>query len=142
MSGCQQKGLSDYTTPEATYSTYIEQAKTLRIVGDHRHYRRAIRCFTDKDWKWFEKNYDRIEVDKEKEIYDNLYKSKKMAYVFGRAVVAAGPSPDEEDYTIKEISDSKAEIKVKGYPNKIELVKSKRGWQIVGLFGIREKVSP
>lgn len=138
---CQQKGLSDYTTPQATYKTYVEQAKALRVVADHRNYRRAIRCFTKEDWKWYEKNYDKIKCDREEEIYKSLYKTKKYAYVFGRSVVLSGPSPDEEDCTFKEISSEEQELRVKGFPEKIKFVKTRRGWQIAGLFGVREKVS-
>jgi hypothetical protein len=141
FAGCQQKGLSDYSTPEATYKTYVMQAKALRVVADHRNYRRAIRCFTDNDRKWFEKNYDKIKIDKEEELYKSLYKTKKQAYVFGRSVVLLGPSPDEEHYTFKEISPEEVELQVKGYPKKIKLIKTRRDWQIVGLFNVREKVS-
>ncbi|MFC2061422.1 hypothetical protein ACFLUV_02820 [Elusimicrobiota bacterium] len=139
--GCQQKELSDYSSPESTYKTYVRQAKTLRVVCDHRHYRRAIRCFTDEDWKWYEKNYDKIEADKEEYVYENLYKSKKRAYVFGRSVVLVGPSPDEEEYEIETKTSDKAVLRVKGYPEEINMIKTSRGWQIVGLFGVREKVS-
>jgi major membrane immunogen (membrane-anchored lipoprotein) len=52
--GCKQAGLSDYSTPEGTYKTYLKQAKTLRVVADHRYYRRAIRCFTEENRDWFE----------------------------------------------------------------------------------------
>ncbi len=138
-SGCQQKGLSDYSTPLATYKTYIEQAKALRVVADHRNYRRAIRCFTNEDRKWFEKNYNDIEFEKE-EFYKNLYKSKKFAYVFGRTVVLSGPSPDEENYKIEKSSDS-VQLRIKGYSKEIKFIKTNRGWQMVGLFGVKEKVS-
>lgn len=138
---CEQKGLSDYTTPEATYKTYVEQAEALRVVADHRNYRRAIRCFTAEDWKWYEKNYDRIECDREEELYKTLYKTKKQAYVFGRTVVLLGPSPDEEEYVFKEISAEEQELQVKGYPEKIKFVKTGRNWQMIGLFGVREKIS-
>lgn len=141
ISGCQQKGLSDYSTPQDTYKTYLNQAKTLRVVADHRHYRRVIRCFTDEDWQWFEKNYDKIEFDKEEDVYNSLYKSKKIAYVFGRSVVLMGPSPEEEDYTFEEILPEEVRLKVNGYPEMIKFIKTKRGWQIVGLFGVREKIT-
>jgi hypothetical protein len=138
LSGCQQRGLADYSSPEATYNTYRDQVQTLRVVADHRHYRRAIRCFTKDDWKWFEKNYDKIKIEKEKHVYDNLYKSKKLAYVFGRSVALKGPSPDEEDFTFEKKSEDKVILRVKGYPEEIVFIKTKSGWQISGLFGIKK----
>ncbi len=138
-SGCKQRGLSDYSTPEATYKTYLEQAKALRIVGDQRNYRRAIRCFSDDDWKWFEKNYDNIKCEKE-ELYKDLFKSKKCAYVFGRAIVPAGPSPDQGEFEMEKTSDS-AVLTVKGYSEKIEFVKADRGWVMIGFFGIKKDKS-
>ncbi|MBN2406917.1 MAG: hypothetical protein JXJ19_04410 [Elusimicrobia bacterium] len=136
---CQQKNLANYSTPEATYRTYIEQAKTLRIVADQRNYRRAIRCFTDEDWKWFAKNFDRIQCDKEDFLYSRLYKTKKQAYVFGRSVVLFGPDPELTVYQFAEEGDNKAVLNVEGYPGTINFVKTKRGWRIVGLFGARDK---
>ncbi|MFH1414530.1 MAG: hypothetical protein ABIH89_00375 [Elusimicrobiota bacterium] len=139
--GCGQKNLWDYSTPEAMYKTYRDQAKVLRLVADDRNYRRAIRCFTEEAGKWFEKNYDKIEIEKE-EVYEKLYLSKKFAYVFGRGIVPAGPDPDQEVYEFSNITSDSAQLKVEGYEKNIELVKKGRNWQIVGLFGVNEKVSP
>jgi hypothetical protein len=141
LSGCKQKGLSDYTTPAATYKTYIEQAKALRIVADHRNYRRAIRCFTKEDRKWFENNYEKLEFEKEEEIYNVLYKTKRLAYVFGKAIVPIGPSPDEKEYNVDSKGETEVMLSVKGYPDPIKIIKEEKNWVLVGLFGIREKVS-
>jgi hypothetical protein len=138
--GCKQSGLADYNTPKSTYDTYRAQAIVLRVVADHRNYRRAIRCFSKEDRKWFENNFDKIEFEKE-EFYENLYKSKKLAYIFGTVVVSSGPLPDIEEFTIDQISPSEAAISVPGYPSKIKLVLAGNKWRISGLFGIRKKVS-
>jgi len=139
--GCHQKGLSSYQSPQDTYRTYARQSETLRVVADHRHFRRIIRCFTKADRKWFNKNFDSIKFDREEYVYENLYKTKKKAYVFGRAVVGLGPSPDEKEYTFTEINPDEAELTVKGYAKKIKFIKEGDEWKIVGLFGAREKVS-
>ena len=138
LTACQQRGLYDYSTPESTYRTYIEQARTLRIVADHRHYRRAIRCFTDSDRRWFEKNFDKIPIEREDHLYSDLYRTKQQAYVFGRAVVAAGPDPDEEKLVFTEVSPDVTELEVEGYERTIKFVRTGRGWLIKGLFGLRQ----
>lgn len=140
ISGCRQKHMSDYTTPEATYKTYQVQARALRLVADERSFRRAIRCFTDTDWKWFHKNFDKIILDKE-EFYSDLYKSKKMAYVFGNAVLPLGPYPDELQINFKQISDNEVLLTVKGYSKEIRIRREKESWRMAGLFGIRENIT-
>ena len=136
---CEQKGMYDYNTPEATYRTYVEQARTLRVVADHRHYRRAIRCFTDEDWRWFQSNFDSLEFDREEDVYGSLYRTKRMAYAFGRAVVPAGPSPDEKEHVFTKVSPGVYELEVRGHPERIRFVESRRGWLIEGLFGLKDK---
>ena len=135
---CQQAGLYDYSTPEATYNTYREQARTLRVAADHRHYRRAIRCFTDDDWEWFEENFETIPADREEGVYEYLYRTKKQAYVFGRGVVPHGPPLDEERFTFTDTGAGAVELRVEGYPRVIRFVPSSRGWAIEGVFGLRE----
>ncbi|MGM0441242.1 MAG: hypothetical protein ACQEQC_02345 [Elusimicrobiota bacterium] len=139
-SGCKQTDLSEYNNPEGVYETYRRAAQTLRVVADHRFYRRAIRCFKKEDWEWFEENYDTIDIEKEEEVYQNLYRSKKLAYVMGKSVVPAGPPVDEENYSVEKINSGKAQIKVDNYPEKITLVKEGDKWVFEDLFGI--KTSP
>ncbi len=138
--GCQQAGLSDYSSPEGTYKTYLEQAKTLRVVADHRYYRRAIRCFMEENRKWFEQNYDSIFCNKEPGVYNNLYKTKKYAYVFGRSVVPAGPSPENKDYSVNREAEDLAIITVSGYKEEIILKKVEDSWKITGLFGVKKSL--
>ncbi len=139
--GCGDAGLYDYSTPEGVFETYLEQARTLAVVADHRHYRRAIRCFTDSVWEWFEENYETLPADREEDVYENLYRTKQKAYVFGRAVVPAGPPLDPDEYTFSEVSEDIWELSVEGYPETIRFVRTRRGWGIEGLFGLRDKVS-
>ncbi|MEA3506845.1 MAG: hypothetical protein U9R36_05095 [Elusimicrobiota bacterium] len=136
--GCQQVDLAEYDTPGSAYETYLQQARTLRVVADHRHYRRAIRCFTKENREWFEENYQIIPADREEEVYENLYRTKQYAYVFGRSVVLEGPSPDNKEYTVTALSDDSARIEVEGYGRDIELVKVDDSWQITDLFGVRK----
>ncbi len=138
VAGCGEDDLYDYSSPMGTYETYREQAKTLRIVADHRHYRRAIRCFTVEDRRWFEKNYDIIDFDREEHIYENLYKSKKKAYVFGRAVVPEGPPPEEDDFEFEEVSSDEYRLQVSGYPEEIKFIRENGEWRMSGLFGVPE----
>ncbi len=143
ITGCGLEDLADYSTPRATYESYILHSKTLRIVADHRSYRRAVRCFTDEDRSWFESNFTLLKdlpwVEVEEDIYRHLYKTKRQAYLFGRAVVPAGPDL-YADYEIRQLSDDEAVIAVEGFEDEIEMVKTSWGWQMKGLFGIREKV--
>ncbi len=142
-SGCGLEDLADYSTPEATYESYLQHAKTLRIVADHRSYRRAIRCFTDEDRRWFESNFTLFEDlprgELEEDIYRHLYKTKRQAYIFGRAVVTAGPDL-YADYEIEQLSEERAAVRVEGFEDEIEMIKTSWGWQMKGLFGIREEV--
>ncbi|MGM0568193.1 MAG: hypothetical protein ACQESB_03120 [Elusimicrobiota bacterium] len=142
--GCSLENLADYSTPRKSYESYVRHAKTLRIVADHRNYRRAIRCFSDEDRNWFEKNFRLLkelpEFELEEDIYRHLYLTKRKAYVFGRALVPAGP-PLDADYEVEEISDNEAVVKIEGYETPIQMIKSSDRWQMKGLFGLKEKVS-
>ncbi|NLB34458.1 MAG: hypothetical protein GX817_01335 [Elusimicrobia bacterium] len=147
LPACQQTGLYDYSSPEATYETYLEQSKTLSVVADPRHYRRVIRCFSKKDWKWFETNFERIPADREEGVYESLSKTKRMAYVFGRGIVPYGPPLDEENFSFESSSKENGSnpsdhvvLSVEGYPQKINFSKESRGWVICGLFGVRDSL--
>ena len=132
--------MENYSTPEGTYNTYVQQAKSLRVVADHRNYRRAIRCFTASSRKWFEKNYDSIEFEKDLDLYNRMYRSKKLAYVFSGVVVMNGPSVDKE-YKTEQVDPDTVLIEVEGYPEKIKVIRTKQGWQIKDLFGIQDRES-
>ncbi len=135
--GCEQADIAEYSTPEAVYETYRQEAKTLRVVADHRSYRRAIQCFLKEERDWFEEHYNDIDIEKEEEVYNNLYRSKQLAYVMGRSVIPAGPSPDEENYSIEKISDFKAKLTVNNYPEEIVLIKKNDNWVFESLFDVK-----
>ena len=144
FAGCSFEDLADYSTPRKSYESYVRHAKTLRIVADHRNYRRAIRCFRDEDRDWFEKNFRLLkelpEFELEEDIYRHLYLTKRKAYIFGRALVPAGP-PLDADYEVEEISENEAIVKIDGYEEPVKMIRSSDRWQIKGLFGLKEKVS-
>ena len=143
FSGCGLEDLADYSSPGASYESYLRHAKTLRINADHRSYRRAIRCFTEEDRNWFESNFTLLKkldgVEIEEDVYRHLYLTKRKAYIFGRAVVPRGPDL-WAGYEIEMIDEENAVLSVEGYDEKIDMVKTSRGWQMRGLFGIRDKV--
>ena len=137
--GCGLEDLADYSTPGSTYQSYIRHAQTLRIVADHRSYRRVIRCFTPEDQRWFENNFKRLKklphVEIEEDIYRHLYLTKRKAYIFGRAVVPAGPDPEAE-FEIEKISEEQALLRVENFEQDIRMVKGPRGWSMKGMFGL------
>ncbi len=141
--GCGLEDLADYSTPESTYESYLRHSATLSIVADHRSYRRAINCFSRTDRRWFSRNFERLKeldgVEVEEDIYRHLYRTKRKAYIFGKAVVPAGPSLDSE-YNIKKLSPEEALLEVEDFEKDIKMIRERRGWRIKGLFGISEKL--
>ena len=140
LSGCALEIYNEpYSSPEKTVMTYLTEAAALAVVADHRNFRSVMHCFTDEMRSWFKSNHKDFNYKRAMSLYHDLYKTKKMAYDFGKFVIPHGPPLKAEIIKVDENSANEAVIRLSGYDQDIRLVKIKNRWLMDSLFGVEEK---